>query len=304
MDPKYAKRLFFGTVMTILLGGGLFLEGYLCAKGMWAFSNTANIGLAFAFVVLLVSIMCALEMRILASGRGIKVFRFPVITGLIILILLPFHRANPHEHLSIAVLLMLILFLAAIMQAIKYKAEGAISNLAATLFSFIYIGFGGYFLIQLRLIDFYSDTFQKQSGYIITFLAVVKGTDIGAYLLGRKYGKSKIIPSISPGKSWQGLFGGLFLSVVIAVALGTYAFSLLSISESIIFGSLLTFYGQFGDLVESMLKRDAGIKDSASLIPEFGGFLDLIDSPFFAAPLGWILFKGMTDPAGWRSLLI
>ena len=304
MDSKYATRLFFGTIMVVMLAAGLFFEGYICAKGYWCFSNAANIGLGFGVFVLAVSILCVLELRKLTEGCGIKLFRFPAITGLCLISALPFYKQNPHENMYVAIFVMLVFLLSAIWQAKIYKSAGAIANIAGTVFGFIYIGFGGYFLIQLRLFDFYSDTFALQSGYIITFVAVVKGTDIGAYLVGRKYGKSKIIPSISPGKSWEGLFAGLIFSAAIAVGLGTYGFSLLSVTEAIIFGSVLAVYGQFGDLVESMLKRDAGLKDSASLIPEFGGFLDLIDSPFFAAPLGWVLFQGMCSAGGWRSLLV
>ena len=290
--------------MVVLLVGGLILDGYACAKGLWIFENAAFAGLGFAIVALLVSVMSALELGKLASGKNIQIFRMPIIIGLIILLMLPFHLENPFEHMYIAVLLMLVFFLAAVRQAVLFKSEGAIANISSTIFTFVYIGFGAYFLIKIRLMGFYSDTIAKQSGFIVTFLAVVKGTDIGAYLIGRKFGKTKIVPSISPGKSWQGLAGGLVFSSAIAVGFGTFAFSLLSIGEAIVFGSILTFYGQFGDLVESMFKRDAGLKDSASLIPEFGGFLDLIDSPFFAAPLGWVLFQGMTDSGGWRSLLL
>ncbi len=304
MDSKYAKRLFFGTIMVVILAAGLILDGYASAKGYWCFSNAANIGLGFAGLVLIVSIFCVLELRKLAAGRNIKIFCFPAIMGLFLITAIPFHKQNPHEHLHLALFVMLVFLLAAIQQARRYRTEGAIANIAATVFGYIYIGFGGYFLIQMRLFDFYSNSFALQSGYIITFLAVVKGTDIGAYLIGRKLGKTKIVPSISPGKSWEGLAGGMLFSTIIAIGLGTYTFSLLSITEAIVFGCILAVYGQFGDIVESMFKRDAGIKDSASLIPEFGGFLDLIDSPYFAAPLGWVLFQGMVSAGGWRSIIM
>ncbi len=298
MDPKYARRLTFGSLMFFGLIGGLLAEGYYSA----ASTDPAFNGIILAVVVLLVSIFSLLEFRKLAAGRGIAVFVGSLIAPLIFLHILPFHGTNPYEQISLALAFMLAFLLTALRQASKLGTTGAIANISTSLFALVYIALGGYFLISLRRMDAYSSTLAGQSGYLITFLATVKGTDIGAYLIGRKLGKHKIVPSISPGKSWEGLVGGFLFSTVIAVALGHYCFGLISVDNAVVFGLILTVYGQLGDLIESMFKRDAGLKDSASLIPEFGGFLDLIDSPYFAAPLGWVLFTGMKY--GWKSLIL
>ncbi len=297
MDVKLAKRLTFGSLLSLALVGGLIYEGVFSTQ----YLDKGVSGFFLALVILAVGICCILEFKKFAAGKGIKLFAFSAIVPLVMIIVLPFHRINPAEHISLAIIVMLCFALAALQQIICRGVENAISNIAVTVFSLIYIGFGGYFLLQIRLLDEYAGTLAGQSGGIITFLAVVKGTDIGAYLIGRKFGKHKIIPSVSPGKSWEGLVGGIIFSVAIAIGLGFCLFGLISIYHAVIFGLALCIYGQFGDLVESAFKRDAGLKDSASLIPEFGGFLDLIDSPFFAAPLGWILLRGMIS--GWSHLL-
>ncbi len=125
------------------------------------------------------------------------------------------------------------------------------------------------------------------------------GTDIGGYTFGRWIGGKKLMPSISPGKTIAGSVGGFAIAVIIAVAYERLALRPLAqlgmtLQGVILFGLLVSGAGQIGDLVESMLKREAGVKDSSHLIPGHGGMLDRIDSLLFTLPvsfalLGWLL---------------
>jgi phosphatidate cytidylyltransferase len=133
---------------------------------------------------------------------------------------------------------------------------------------------------------------------ILSLMLLVWGADIGAYFFGRAFGKRKLAPRVSPGKSWAGFFGGLFTSVCIAAGLALY----LQVPVSQLFVVLLcaavvVLFSVVGDLTESMFKRQMGIKDSSQLLPGHGGVLDRIDSLTAAAPVfalllllsGWTL---------------
>ena len=127
--------------------------------------------------------------------------------------------------------------------------------------------------------------------FVIYLLAVVWGTDIGAYLAGRIIGGPKLAPKISPQKTWAGFAGGLFLAAV----LGYIVVLLLGAQPagaSVIFAVLLSAVAQMGDLFKSFFKRRAGVKDSGSLIPGHGGILDRIDGLAFAA-IFFALFEAL-----------
>jgi phosphatidate cytidylyltransferase len=123
---------------------------------------------------------------------------------------------------------------------------------------------------------------------LIYLLAVTKFSDVGAYVIGSLIGRHKMIPRISPGKTWEGFAGAiltsLFLSVVLTETMGQKT-RVLSLGSAIILGLLLPLISVVGDLAESVVKRDASIKDSGHTIPGIGGALDLIDSILFTAPV-------------------
>ena len=126
---------------------------------------------------------------------------------------------------------------------------------------------------------------------LLSFFCIIWGTDVGAYMfgitLGQKYGK-KLFPSISPKKSWIGFWGGLFVAILVAVALhyvGIFRFDLI---HCIFMGALLCVAGVYGDLIESQWKRHYNVKDSGNLIPGHGGLLDRFDSALIAIPIGII----------------
>jgi phosphatidate cytidylyltransferase len=125
-------------------------------------------------------------------------------------------------------------------------------------------------------------------------LVVTWVTDAGAFFVGRAIGGAKLMPSVSPGKTWSGAIGGSVLGVV-----GAWAFSRwvlqpvaqlgLGLGGVVVLGLTLSVAAQVGDLVESLLKREAGVKDSSRLIPGHGGILDRTDSLLFTLPLGYVL---------------
>ena len=188
-----------------------------------------------------------------------------------------------------------------IIHARQERTEGAIHAAAAGMFTFVYLGVLPGYLMAIRS--------WHSAWTLIAIIGITKACDIGAYFTGRAIGKHKLIVWLSPGKTWEGLIGGMVLSAVLATSLAAIGnhyhvtgywyrqddtrlfqhvhYPLWFVLAS---GLLLGLIGQFGDLVASLFKRDAGIKDSGKVIPGFGGVLDVIDSPVVVAPFAyWLL---------------
>ncbi len=127
----------------------------------------------------------------------------------------------------------------------------------------------------------------EMSVWLILYLfALVWGADIGAYFTGRALGKRKLAPKVSPGKSWEGVYGGLATTAVIAVLVGFYAgLPLFTVFLLVVVTLVTVMVSVLGDLVESMVKRHRGMKDSSQLLPGHGGVMDRIDSLTAATPV-------------------
>jgi phosphatidate cytidylyltransferase len=136
---------------------------------------------------------------------------------------------------------------------------------------------------------------------LVSMLVVVKLGDTGAYTVGRLIGKRKLAPKLSPGKTIEGLAGGVAFAVAglfaVKEAFGFHDRSVVGvrvhddIGAYVFYGVAVCLAGVAGDLVESLLKRDFGRKDSSDWMPGFGGILDLVDSPLLAAPVAWFLWE-------------
>ncbi|MNF55427.1 Phosphatidate cytidylyltransferase [compost metagenome] len=125
---------------------------------------------------------------------------------------------------------------------------------------------------------------------IMAVMVLVWGADIGAYFSGRAFGKRKLAPQVSPGKSWEGVYGGLLLSLVITLVVGLVRdWTLGEMLMGLIGAAVIVFISVVGDLTESMFKRQSGIKDSSNLLPGHGGILDRIDSLTAAIPVFAVL---------------
>lgn len=134
---------------------------------------------------------------------------------------------------------------------------------------------------------------------ILAVMVLVWAADIGAYFSGKAFGKRKLAPQVSPGKSWEGLVGGLLASLLITAGVGLYRGWIGSELVLALAGAaLVVLVSVVGDLTESMFKRQSGIKDSSNLLPGHGGVLDRIDSLTAAIPL----FAALLWAAGWGAL--
>jgi len=165
-----------------------------------------------------------------------------------------------------------------------------IPKIAFTLFAFVYLGLFPSFLLRLRWIDAAIDA-EFGAWLLALVIFVPKVGDIGAYFTGRLIGRIPMAPNLSPKKTWEGFTGGMVAaaatSVGINLASGQVLFRYGGL-EAVGFGLVVGCAGVLGDLAESMLKRDCGVKDAARNIPGFGGWLDVVDSVLFAAPPAYV----------------
>ena len=158
-----------------------------------------------------------------------------------------------------------------------------LAGVGVTLLGVMYVAFLGGFLVATRMgFDQRPNLSTHLLGY---FILVIFASDTGAYFTGRAIGKNKLAPSISPGKTYEGLIGGLIAAAAAAALATWWFFPELPFKWSIALALVLAAVGVLGDLAESSLKRGAGTKDAASILPGHGGFLDRLDSLLFGAPI-------------------
>lgn len=156
-----------------------------------------------------------------------------------------------------------------------------IASAGATILGVLYVAFLGSHLISIR--TGFNPTLSRH--LLSFFFLVLMGADTGAYYIGRALGKHKLAPSISPGKTWEGAIGGLLAALAMAALAHFWFFRELPLKYILPLAAVMTVVGILGDLAESALKRGAGAKDAANILPGHGGMLDRLDSLLFNAPL-------------------
>lgn len=171
---------------------------------------------------------------------------------------------------------------------LRQDVDDAVGRIGGQLASLIYPVLLLSFLVEIRwaAADFLGDP----GGFLLTFLlfVLIWATDTGAYYTGKSVGKRPFAPSISPNKTWEGTIGGLAMAVLTAAGFKLWLLPFLGWIDVVVLSLIGGFWGQLGDLLESSLKRSAGVKDSGHFLPGHGGALDRFDSLIFAAPLYWI----------------
>jgi phosphatidate cytidylyltransferase len=177
--------------------------------------------------------------------------------------------------------------LAFLLKAVSEARAAATAAVSSTVMGALWIGGGLAFLLLLR------DLPQHGRLALYTVLLAVWAGDTLAYFGGRLLGRHKMAPSTSPGKTWEGFVFGSAATVFVAFV-AMYKQDFLSIPQSIVLGVILAVVGPLGDLFESLLKRDAGVKDSGALLGGHGGMLDRLDAFFFAAPAAYFAILAFT----------
>lgn len=176
-------------------------------------------------------------------------------------------------------------------QFVSRNNTAGLLAISTTLFGLMYVP---WLLNFVQKINFFPGIAENGRLYVLYFVLVTKFSDTGAYLTGSLIGRHKMIPRISPGKTWEGFFGAIFLATVASVLFAWGAGQKLvgmSLGHAVALGILLSITAVLGDLIESLFKREAGVKDSGQLFPGVGGILDLLDSLLFNAPLMYLYLR-------------
>lgn len=277
-------RLILGPIMIAALLAVLWLDQWAQQAGHTRAGLVLLLGLVLPGIAL-----AARELKQLLHAKGVatdaRVLTLAAAAGVLGVDASVAHAANALLLPTLAIAAMLIGVLA---RCWRKQTEGAMLAAAAALFSFVYLGLMPGMLLAIRA--------DPALGHTVWVLAAVllttKACDIGAYFTGRAIGKHKLIPWLSPGKTWEGLIGGTALAAIVAMLTLTPAsMAGLTWHHALLLGIVFALVGQLGDLLASILKRDADVKDSGQSIPGFGGVLDVIDSPLLVGPAAYWLLK-------------
>jgi phosphatidate cytidylyltransferase len=297
MERALVNRLAFGSLMLLTLVG-VFVLDHLAESWTRSDRFPAGIkGIGLALFLLMILPAAVVELARLFSAKHAKPYRFIAASATSCLIAHAFLTQFPWFHpiaaSSLAFIIVLTMVFAALRLGMVRQIDDAIPVLAGTVLATLYIGGQAWFLMALRVKTgetLGGSAFMGSTMTVVMILLTVKFTDIAAYFGGRALGRHKLIPWLSPGKTWEGLACGILVAGAVGAACAPLLTNLTA-PKGLAFGILMGAVGQLGDLLESLLKRDAQVKDSSALIPGFGGILDVIDSPLLAAPFAYLLFS-------------
>ncbi|MCE5325095.1 MAG: phosphatidate cytidylyltransferase [Planctomycetaceae bacterium] len=288
-------RIILGALLIAVLSGLFYLdwahERFVLTAVSTSPLQRLPLGIVMAAVLVLVMLQGLREMRGLAAANGVRILRSSALVSTLAIGLLPLvmrQDVMPStlrlENFVLGIALGLVFF----EQMIFRASDDALRSVGATSLTILYLGVGAAMMLMIRL----------DAGLMafLLFLAAVKFTDIGAYFVGTAIGRHKMAPKISPGKSWEGLVGGLAAAAGASMLLTHLLHIPLTVGQAAIFGAVVGLAGQFADLCESALKRAAGVKDSGHFLPQFGGILDMLDSLLLSAPAAWLMLLILTGP--------
>jgi phosphatidate cytidylyltransferase len=176
-------------------------------------------------------------------------------------------------------------------QFVSRSNTAGILAISTTLFGLMYVP---WLLNFIQKINFFPDIGDNGKFYVLYFILVTKFSDTGAYVVGSMIGKHKMIPRISPGKTWEGFGGAIVVSTAASMVFAHFLGDKMpgmTLTHAVALGILLSAAAVLGDLVESLFKREAGVKDSGKFFPGIGGILDLLDSLLFNAPIMYLYLR-------------
>jgi phosphatidate cytidylyltransferase len=282
-------RLIFGTLMAAVFIGLVVFDAWFDGSLFASVAEKTIQGSILCALIALLLIPAQIEMTGLLGRTGVKIFKPVVFTCSILLATSWYWRqfvSDPLNGLRFHLYYVLLvtafsLLLLFVFQARCFGNSGVMANCAGNFFAIFYLGFLSSFVLGMRI--------EFGVWVLLMFITVIKCSDIGAYTLGKLFGKHKFAPRISPGKTWEGMVGAVLFASAASLA---FSFTCVDIAwpMALLFGVFFAFAGQCGDLAESMLKRDAEQKDSSDKVPGFGGVLDVIDSPLATAPVAYLFF--------------
>jgi phosphatidate cytidylyltransferase len=258
----------------------------------------------FLLIVAFLALAGLVEFYGLAQKRGLACFKISGVIGGVLLMVGTFLNVTGHlgtangsparvNDFETGFLILFVLGLS-IRQLFSQLNPAGLSAISVTLFGLMYVP---WLLNFIQKINFFPGVEGKY--FLLYFILLTKFSDMGAYVVGSLIGRHKMIPRISPGKTWEG-FGGAILvstgaSLVFVHFFGSHMAGM-NTHHAIILGVILSVTAVIGDLIESLFKRECGAKDSGHILPGIGGILDLLDSLLFNAPIMYLYLRHVLVP--------
>jgi phosphatidate cytidylyltransferase len=296
--PSKAQIFFRRLITTVILWTAIIVALF--------YGNEVVSDGVFLFVIILLSASGLMEFYGMAEKRGLSCFKWCGLLGGMLLTAGTFCNLTGHLGMSdsparvndfeTSFLILFVLGLC-VRQLFDKKNPAGMVAISTTLFGLMYVP---WLLNFIQKITFFHNVEGKF--FLIYFVLVTKFSDTGAYAVGSLIGKHKMIPRISPGKTWEGFGGAIFLSTVASLVFvhffgdKMYGMNWL---HALILGVLLSVTAVIGDLIESLFKREAGVKDSGNFFPGIGGILDLLDSLLFNAPIMYLYLRHILTNTYW-----
>jgi len=284
-------RLITGPLLSIALIGIIALDanldGYTCSCG-----TSLPHGLLIALLAAIAAPFAAIELCSIAASAGARcstpILILTMEAWIAAIYLMPEGVSATTVMAIMATIIVCSMVLSVFSLAKGKQLQGVFTGAAITVATSSYVAMGfGFFLLVRK---------EHSAWWIFGIIAIIKMCDTGAYFVGSTLGRHKLIPWISPGKTWEGLFGGLLTAGITAVLLAAASDKWLPLEQQISMqtafgiGILFGFLGQAGDLVMSVFKRDSGLKDTSSVLPGLGGVLDVFDSLLLVGPAAYWIF--------------
>lgn len=282
----FLRRLLTSIVLWTVVVTSLFSESKTISHGV------------FLIIMVALAWLGLLEFYGLVEKRGLVCFKtWGILNGLLLMVStfvylsgLTGVKEAPAKANDFETSLLIVFVLGLCLRQLFSKTNTAgILAISTTLFGLLYVP---WLLNFIQKINF----FPRANGtyYVLYFIVVTKFSDTGAYAIGSLFGRHKMIPRISPGKTWEGFAGALIISTLASLVFAHVAGDRLTGMNSlhaVVLGLLLGAAAVLGDLIESLFKREAGLKDSGGFFPGIGGILDLLDSLLFNAPLMYLYLR-------------
>jgi phosphatidate cytidylyltransferase len=288
-------RFILGAIFIAALVGLCWLDYHAARPGVFLLPLAAALSLAGAG-----------ELLAMFRKRGLDPAAWVVYCGTLVTVLMagaPVYLPNSWSSAPIGRLGWLAIGLAAgfaiaVVAALRrFESPGRSTiELAVSCLAILYVGGLMGFIVQLRILQVgpWGDDGKWGMLALVSLIATVKMSDTGQYAVGRLVGRHKLAPAVSPGKTWEGALGGVVFAIGTAwLVLTRNSTSGITAADALaitLFAVAVAIAGMVGDLAESMLKRDAGVKDSSTWMPGFGGVLDLLDSLLGAAPVAYLFW--------------
>jgi phosphatidate cytidylyltransferase len=282
----FLRRLSSTVVLWSIILAGLF------------FGNKIISDYVFLSLIVLLAASGLMEFYEIAAKRNLVCFKYCGLIGGVLLMVGTFYnltgklgmnnspaRVNDFET---SFLILFVLGLC-VRQFVARNNTTGIVTIGTTLFGLMYVP---WLLNFIQKINFFHDV--DGHYYLLYFVVITKFSDTGAYAVGSLIGRHKMIPRISPGKTWEGFFGAIAVSTAASLLFVHFArdkMPAMNWQHAVILGVVLSITAVIGDLIESLFKREAGVKDSGAFFPGIGGILDLLDSLLFNAPIMYLYLR-------------